>query len=231
MDISVKVGVCLILLNNVDKAQKPLEQLWSLPIASYGDLYLDVADAYRQAAQPPAPPAAAKGGPAGVRGCEWVPPVETAAAVAARRALLVRAVQLYRQLVDEPSYDKDAVWLWQGHCLHELAKTAPMPDERRDYVDHAIDCFQRVRVNVPGNPEACNALNELYLEIGERDKLLETMKHGTSNRSGRARGSKVREKVPKDKAAKRKAVKSESGSQRSTGEHSEGTLSDFAAAC
>lgn len=38
---------------------------------------------------------------------------ESLAALAARRALLVRAVQLYRQLVDEPSYDKDAVWLWQ----------------------------------------------------------------------------------------------------------------------
>ena len=63
----------------------------------------------------------------------------------------------------------------QGHCLHALALTAPKPDERRDYVDHAIECFQRVRANVPGNPEACNALNELYLEIGERDKLLETM--------------------------------------------------------
>jgi len=44
---------------------------------------------------------------------EWAVLREVPAALAARRALLVRAVQLYRQLVEEASYDKDAVWLWQ----------------------------------------------------------------------------------------------------------------------
>ena len=72
--------------------------------------------------------------------------------------------------------------------MHALAKTAAQAEERRDYVDHAIECFQRVRANVPGNPEACLALNELYLEIGERDKLLETMQYG-GIKSGRARGA------------------------------------------
>ena len=45
--------------------------------------------------------------------------------------------------------------------------------------------FQRVRTNVPGNPEACHALNELYLEIGERDLLLETLQHASSARAPR----------------------------------------------
>ena len=52
----------------------------------------------------------------------------------------MRAVQLYRQLVEEPAYDKDAVWLWKGHCLQQLAYSAPNAQERRDYVDHAIEC-------------------------------------------------------------------------------------------
>jgi hypothetical protein len=34
--------------NRVEAAQKPLEQLWSLKISTHGDLYLDVAEAYRQ---------------------------------------------------------------------------------------------------------------------------------------------------------------------------------------
>ena len=46
--------------------------------------------------------------------------------------------------------------------------------------------FQRVRTNVPGNPEACHALNELYLEIGERDLLLETLQHASSARAPRS---------------------------------------------
>ena len=50
-------------------------------------------------------------------------------------------MQLYRQLVEEPAYDKDAVWLWKGHCLQQLAYSAPNAQERRDYVDHAIECM------------------------------------------------------------------------------------------
>jgi len=34
--------------NRVEAAQKPLDQLWSLQISTHGDLYLDVAEAYRQ---------------------------------------------------------------------------------------------------------------------------------------------------------------------------------------
>jgi len=64
---------------------------------------------HTQAAQPPAPPVGWEG--------EWVSVGETAAAQAARRALFVRAVQLYRQLVEQPNYDKDAVWLWQVLCV------------------------------------------------------------------------------------------------------------------
>ena len=43
-----------------------------------------------------------------------------------------------------------------------------------------------MRTNVPGNPEACHALNELYLEIGERDLLLETLQHASSARAPRS---------------------------------------------
>ena len=114
VDIAVKVAVCLILLNKVDAAHKPLEQLWALSIEKYGDLYLDVAEAYRQAAQPPPLP---PGWEAEGRRRE-----EPAAALAARRAMLVRAVQLYRQLVDVPLYDKDAVWLWQV-CVRRACNT------------------------------------------------------------------------------------------------------------
>ena len=59
----------------------------------------------------------------------------------------MRAVQLYRQLVEEPAYDKDAVWLWKGHCLQQLAYTAPNAQERRDYVDHAIECTSYCMLN------------------------------------------------------------------------------------
>ena len=53
LDISVKKGVCLIGVDKVDEAQTELQTLWSETFIEYGDLYLDVAEAWREAALRP----------------------------------------------------------------------------------------------------------------------------------------------------------------------------------
>ena len=79
------------------------------------------------------------------------------------RALSSRSIQPSYTPQPRPRFNLPGLWLCQAKCHHGLA-LLEVGDERKRIVERAVEIYEKVRVQVPGNPDACTALGELYLE-------------------------------------------------------------------
>lgn len=95
--------------------QAVLQPLWALTFDEYGDLYYDLAEAWRDA---------------GVRSSDC-------------RELLAKALSTYASLEAVERFNQPGLWLSQAKCHHALARLAT-GEERKRLVEIAVEAFEKV---------------------------------------------------------------------------------------
>lgn len=71
---------------------------------------------------------------------------------------------VFENLTSNPDYDKPAIWIKQARCYKAIQQRP-----------EAIKCYEKVMAEVVDNVEACLALAELYKELNEPMKAIETL--------------------------------------------------------